>query len=484
MTELNAHLFHALHDADVEAAARLLAQGANPNAPAPDHMSPLLEAAQGESPDILRLLLEYEAPVNTRGRSGNTPLHLATAAGRTANMRVLLEFGAEVNAPNFHEETPLYLAAENGDEECCRLLLEHGATLAAENWAELTPLHAAFYNQQAATLRLLLEHASRNAPSAWLHLAHTALYGSAEELAALIRSGVDINLTDSEGLTALDLAAATGADTACARLLEQGARMETRPLHHAASNGHLSCVQLLLAHGANPGEADADNESTPLHEAASSGHMETARLLLELGVDIEARNESGETPLLSAVADGQSEAVRFLLERGACTEVMDNHGFTPLTLAANLDSNPETLRLLFAHGAEVPSSQRWVGTIWNCAARNEQPSILRELIERKLPLPAPEDGGDVLLHEALSSPLHLELLLNYGVKVADAADVQRHGKPLHAAASQGLRESAELLLRHGAPINECDASGKTPLQYALEDWQQDMAQWLRERGAE
>ncbi len=46
------------------------------------------------------------------------------------------------------------------------------------------------------------------------------------------------------------------------------------PVHAAASNGLVECVQLLAQYGANLSMPSVDG-GTPLHEAASGGHAGT-----------------------------------------------------------------------------------------------------------------------------------------------------------------------------------------------------------------
>ena len=55
--------------------------------------------------------------------------------------------------------------------------------------------------------------------------------------------------------------------------------------------------------------------------------------------------------------------------------------------------------------------------------------------------------------------------------------------PLHEAAANGDLEFVTLLLEHGANLDAKAADGKTPLAFALSRKQNEMAAFLRERGA-
>ncbi|XP_047468529.1 GA-binding protein subunit beta-1-like, partial [Penaeus chinensis] len=64
-----------------------------------------------------------------------------------------------------------------------------------------------------------------------------------------------------------------------------------RPLHFAASNGHNTVVDVLLAGGA---DVNARNNSgwSPLHSAAYNGHNTVVDVLLAGGADVNARSNS------------------------------------------------------------------------------------------------------------------------------------------------------------------------------------------------
>lgn len=72
--------------------------------------------------------------------------------------------------------------------------------------------------------------------------------------------------------------------------------------------------------------------------------------------------------------------------------------------------------------------------------------------------------------------------------LARKADVnaRNHGglTPLHDCVHRGTIESAVMLLDHGASITERNNEGQTPLAYALAKNRSDMAELLRQRGAQ
>ena len=70
------------------------------------------------------LLEDPGTEVDVMDDVGETPLHLAAAAGRTLAVQRLLEHGARVDPPSHHGYTPLHMAAQHGHLATAELLLQ------------------------------------------------------------------------------------------------------------------------------------------------------------------------------------------------------------------------------------------------------------------------------------------------------------------------------------------------------------------------
>ena len=130
--------------------------------------------------------------------------------------------------------------------------------------------------------------------------------------ALLASPGIDVDAANAAGETPLMLAAIKGRLDWCRRLLDRGARVERpgwTPLHYAASGPDAKVVTLFLDRGANV-EAESPNRSTPLMMAARYGTEDSVKVLLDRGADLSRRNELG----LSA-ADFARDAGRESLSR-------------------------------------------------------------------------------------------------------------------------------------------------------------------------
>lgn len=158
----------------------------------------------------------------------------------------------------------------------------------------------------------------------------------------LIKSRLNIDAADREGVTALIRAVATAPD--CVPfLIAHGANVNARskngwtPLHHAAESRDVLTIRRLLKAGANPRVA-ARKGIHPLHLVTQDGddwerNLICARLLCEAGAEVNARTHKMITPLLAACKQRRDDAVRFFLARGADPRSCDAVGRNALHYA-------------------------------------------------------------------------------------------------------------------------------------------------------
>eukprot|EP00300_Choanocystis_sp_HF-7_P004836 c13733_g1_i3.p1 GENE.c13733_g1_i3~~c13733_g1_i3.p1 ORF type:complete len:203 (+),score=30.77 c13733_g1_i3:38-646(+) len=127
-------------------------------------------------------------------------------------------------------------------------------------------------------------------------------------------------------------------------------------------NGHNSCVELLLQHGAH---ADASDEGrTPLHCAVEFGHEDVVLTLLKYGASVHAVCKRNMAPLHLAVVSSskRSQIISLLLRHGADVNVVARDhaesepsrtfGVTCLMLAAH-QNDIEATKVLLEAGAKI-----------------------------------------------------------------------------------------------------------------------------------
>jgi ankyrin repeat protein len=180
-----------------------------------------------------------------------------------------------------------------------------------------------------------------------LHAA--AWHGQIEALRRLLAHKADPALADDLGQTALDLALSAGHEQVVEILAAGQAAYGATGLHRAAAAGSLTLLKTLLATGQDASAAD-DSGRTPLHLAASRGHLQVVHALLAAKAKINSPDKSGLTPLHAAVRANHADCAAALLEAGADINAADASGRTALHYAAAL-ADPELVRLLLDKGA-------------------------------------------------------------------------------------------------------------------------------------
>ena len=154
-------------------------------------------------------LIGAGADINSRDKSGETPLHLAAVKGYPEITSLLIAEGANVNARDERKLTPLHAASWGGHKETVALLIDKGAYVNAIGDTGLTPLHVSALTGKNETIALLIESGaeinSRNKDGMTpLHVA--AFAGQKEAAELLIDKGADLNAKNNQGMTALQIA--------------------------------------------------------------------------------------------------------------------------------------------------------------------------------------------------------------------------------------------------------------------------------------
>ena len=204
---------YALHQAakhnDHVKAAKLLRQGADPNAHDKGGCTPLCWAAEHNAVATAKVLLKAGAKVNAEDKKGYTPLHWAAEHNAVATAKVLLKEGASVNAEDKKGSTPLHWAAWSNAAGTAKVLLKEGASVNAKDKKGYTPLHEAAYSNAAGTAKVLLkEGASVNArDKAGSTPLHIAAQNNASDVAKeLFRHRAYLNAKNHVGRTPLGIA--------------------------------------------------------------------------------------------------------------------------------------------------------------------------------------------------------------------------------------------------------------------------------------
>ena len=81
------------------------------------------------------------------------------------------------------------------------------------------------------------------------------------------------------------------------------------------------------------GGVSAPAGSGPLHHAAYNGRIDIISMLISSGTNVNSTNSIGQTPLHISAQYGYIDIVRRLLDSGADRTIRDNDGHTAVDLA-------------------------------------------------------------------------------------------------------------------------------------------------------
>jgi uncharacterized protein len=268
--------------------------------------------------------------------------------------------------------------------------------------------------------------ADAQARAAGQELIEAVRVGDATAARSLIERGADVNATSSDGTSAL---------------------------HWAVHLADTDTAQLLIRHGARLGQVNRYGLA-PLHVAASEGSAKLVQVLLDAGAPVDLQGRNGETALLMAARKGCADCVHALITKGADVKVRDQtFEQTALTLAA-WSGSAKSVEYLIRAGADVHAQTRL----------GPMPSFVEPGAGRA-------SHGDGILRGGVPER---------GSRPARAGQMTA----LHYAAREGHTDIVELLLSHGARIEEPEANGVRPLLLAILNDHAQTARYLIEHGAD
>lgn len=171
---------------------------------------------------------------------------------------------------------------------------------------------------------------------------HTMIQLGETELAlALLNAGADSCALDTEGRSALHVAARYNRVEILTDLLKKPVKLQIdlqdklgmTALYMAARYNHATVVDQLLKSGANP-HLPHTNGVTPLHVAAHNGHQEACAQLIQAGAVVDSQNERGNTPLHSAIRKNKMEVAKLLLLHNASPNILNHEKKTPMDVGS------------------------------------------------------------------------------------------------------------------------------------------------------
>jgi ankyrin repeat protein len=462
------HLSIESDNASLEMVELLLAHDAPTDMIHIGNMSPLHSTIQYNRTDIASLLLENRVNIDfgiqrrdrrslqdgyaayelknvnenqefqTGGLGTLTPLHFAALVGNPKMTAYFLSRGADPNALSHYQETPLHLAISKRvqgseyedawNEDCWRAEFLWDIVEDYNDEDETEAVATQVSDRRQAVIMALLEDDRTNVTlqdvqgSSVLHLIEYHKLASSHLLSPLIQKRAMLSARNLKGQT---------------------------PLHLASLAGDFNSVEILINKGSDIQAADNEGKSA-IHYAAERSSIPVVRLILdsyEGNLDLLAlKDNNGRAALHHSLGYicVKFDVVRMLLEKGANANDMDDLGNSPL--AHYLSS------FQFSIDRNICLVLLECGT--NARSVNRAGETLAELYTT---------SGKVKVEI-------LQLLKQYDV---DIAKIDSDGKSLlHRMALGGslTEEALEYIFGNtNIYLNMTDLSGKTALQYAMEE---------------
>ena len=237
-------IMFAAEKGDADSIRALVAAGADVNKALPDGSNPIMIASNLKQPAAVTALLETGAKPTVADRAGNTPLHSAAQAGDADLVKLLVAKGADPNARTVAiaatgrggggfgrggpsgQQTPLMLAAKAGKLEAMKALVEGGADVKLKAQDDTTLLMAAAGSGHVEVVKYAYELDPSTAQltnKTGNNAVHASVTGTGglvpqksicEVIQFLSDKGVDVDVKNAQGRTAIQIANGLPIDTA------------------------------------------------------------------------------------------------------------------------------------------------------------------------------------------------------------------------------------------------------------------------------
>lgn len=449
----------AEHDSVLAMKVLLLQDGADTNAVEHTEGIPLLvTAVVNRSPKVVRFLLTRDGvDPNVKNHDGQTPLAYAACECFNDIVKILLKCPqVDVNCTDNAGCTPLRLAAGRSHVFVVRTLLSNPwvDVSVRDNILHMTALSAAvaaLANRIAwSPEKVKLKH-RRTIQALLEHPATSVNYDMDPDLLPLYRFSAQYGYEEI-----FKLLWSKGAGQLPAELDRSGI------LFFVAEHGQAGIMKMLFANGFEP-EAQTDTGRTTLSIAAEHKQLEVICLLLSTGkVDVNSKDQAGRTPLWWAMTHGwrktgTDETLKLLIAHDATIPTIERRKWLQKSLCNALEyGNCFLSEILLDQSQPISSNQRQ--TLLSAVAKSADVSLAKTVLERAQidPNDRDSDGLTVLDRAVLNGDIALmDLLL-----VLDGIDLNSRNSNGDTALAIAMNEVIDSLtislgLKDRRPFETC-----------------------------
>ncbi|KAJ6520690.1 ankyrin repeat domain-containing protein [Mycena vulgaris] len=407
---------------------------------------------------MVQLLVDKGADMNTLGGYHGNALQAASVHGHGLAVHLLIETGANVNARGGHYGNALQAAAYSGHELVVQLLIKKGADVNVQGGQYGNALQAASLNGHKLVVQLLIDN------------------------------GADVNTQGGGYGTALQAASYRGHESVVQLLINQGANVNAQggpygnALQAASLNGNEFVVQLLISKDADMNAQDG-YFGNALQAASLNGHELVVQHLIEKGADVNAQGGHYGNALQAASYGGHEPVIQLLINKGAKVNVQEGYYGTALQ-AASSSGEWQAVQLLLNMGADVNLQGGVLGTPLQAASYQGHKSVVQLLIENSADVNAQGGYHTNALQAASCSGENkvIQLLIEKGADVNALG--AKYGTALQAASGKGHTSTVQLLIQNGADVNIRGGKFGSALQAASVKSHKTVVQLLINNGAD
>lgn len=299
-----------------------------------------------------------------------------------------------------------------------------------------------------------------------------------EEVANLFQQGLDPKSPLSEAK--LEQAVVENYSEIALLMMEQGVPIRGvnyNLLHVAAGNNNLELVKALLEAG-----SDIEQASPGGITAVMLSNGEVLNYLVDRGANTLAVSEDGRSALRQAIYDNNADLVNELIIKGAeLNGCLHSCEMPPLILAAALDDLTIAKALLDAGAStEVFTMDGENPVIMAASTGNLE--MIKFLMGKGIPASIKGYRGGTALDAAISSGnvSAAKYLNEIGIKSDARMYIIGH---LHSTARTNNIEMAKFIVSLEYDVNEVSREGLTPVMYAVQAKEFEMAKQLHKLGA-
>ena len=260
--------------------------------------------------------------------SAFSPLMLAAQHDSTEVMKALIESGASVDRCNSRKETSLFIACQHRQWDAARLLYDNGANALTTNKDGKSAFTVAKEEHGVALLQYMAE---KEDAIHQIIMNSISLFDACQYGYNLVAKNYDTDSLSAEEIMGAVTKSCVSRST---NILEHfSSKLDdhslNRQITQAYESGHHDCVDALL-------KICAGRQNMPCPEislAETCKNIDCTDLtcfLIEKGGDV---NKNHGEPLRNAVEHGNISAVKYLIQFGAKVDNVDTNGVSPLLLA-------------------------------------------------------------------------------------------------------------------------------------------------------